>query len=137
MKQYIEGITMGPTYKDYVIKEKQAEFVKHCKENCLDFYSCGCILTAHLVMQKLMQHTYEGVWRREEVSPKNAWNDAMKQTNYHSGCSAGFTASIVSHFSPRGKEFQEWWNKRCGGTGNEKGTINPAILTLKVGKSST
>jgi hypothetical protein len=124
-----------PTYKNYVKPELQKEFVKYCKMNCLDFYSCGCVLTTHLVMQKLMQHTYEGVWKGNKVSVKDAWEDAMKQNNYHSGCSAGMTASAVSHFSPRGKEFQQWWNKHCGGTGKEDGAINPAILTIGVKES--
>jgi len=119
------------SYKNYVKPELQKEFVNCCHENSLDFYSCGCILTAHLVLEELMQHTYNGAWKKEKISVKKAWQDAMKQTNYHSGCSASFTAGIVSYFSPRGKEFQQWWNKSHGGTGKEGGTINSAILTVK------
>jgi hypothetical protein len=31
----------------------------------------------------------------------------------------------------KGKEFNNAWNKHCGGSGQEKGTINPAIITIK------
>jgi len=47
------------------------------------------------------------------------------------GYMAGVVASMVSHFHERGDEFKKEWNKDCGGTGEEKGTINPAILTIK------
>lgn len=101
----------GPTYKDYVIKEKLEDFKKMCKKNCLDFYSCGCILTAHLVLEELMQHTYPCVWRGQKTTPKDAWESAMRQTNYHSGASAAITATIVARYSPRGNEFREWCKK--------------------------
>lgn len=38
---------------------------------------------------------------------------------------------MISHFHPRGEEFRVYFNKANGGTGEEKGTINPAILTIK------
>lgn len=118
------------TYKDYVKREFCNKFKKHCEINCLDFYGCGCILTAHLVMKDLMCHTFKGVWKGKKVTPVEAWQGAMQSTDFHSACSASFTASIISMFSLRGKEFQKWWNKEAGGTGKEKGTINTAIMII-------
>lgn len=88
------------TYKDYVIKEKQKEFIEHCKDDSTDFYSCGIILTAHLVMGHLMEYLDE--------TPKEAWNKSMAQTPYHSGYSAAATAVVVAKYSLRGDEFKEW-----------------------------
>ncbi len=100
-------------YEKYVKKELWIEFKKHCKVNSLDFYSCGCILTAHLVLEDLMRHISKkgsdcvGI----KMSPKEAWDSAMTQTNYHSGFSAQCTAQIIIMFSPRGEEFKKWWKK--------------------------
>ncbi len=99
------------TYKDYVKKELWKDFVKMCKKNCLDFYSGGCTLTAHLVMEELMHHTYKSVWKDEKVSPKEAWENAMSQTNYHSEMSAAMAATIIARYSPRGEEFAKWCKK--------------------------
>lgn len=46
------------------------------------------------------------------------------------GYMAGVMASAIAHFHPRGDEFNKYWNKKCGGTGEEEGTINPAIITI-------
>lgn len=126
---------MDINYKDYVKKGLWSKFKKHCEINSLDFYGCGCVLTAHLVMKDLMCHTFKGVWKEKKVTPKEAFESAMEQTGYHSLCSASFTASTISTFSPRGKEFQKWWNKESGGTGKEEGTINTAIITIGVDKT--
>lgn len=47
------------------------------------------------------------------------------------GYMAGVVASAIRYFHERGDEFGKKWNKDNGGTGEEKGTINPAILTIK------
>jgi len=99
------------TYKDYVKKGLWSEFKRMCEKNSLDFYGCGCVLTAHLVLKNLMGHTFKGTWKQIKVSPKDAWNSAMEQTDYHSGASVGMTVSIIFYFSPRGKEFKKWWKK--------------------------
>ena len=121
-------------YKKYIKKELWGEFKKHCEVNSLDFYGCGCVLTAHLVMKDLMGHETDDEVKQDKVTPKEAWESAMEQTPYHSGFSAGCTAQTIIHFSPRGEEFQKWWNKKCGGTGEENGVINPAILTIDTHK---
>lgn len=47
------------------------------------------------------------------------------------GFMAGAIAVIIAHFHSRGEEFKTYFNKQMGGTGEEKGTINPAILEIK------
>jgi len=44
---------------------------------------------------------------------------------------AGCMAQWIIYFHPRGEEFKKYWNKHCGGTGDEDGVINPAIITPK------
>ncbi len=127
-------MTTEKEYKKYVKKELWTKFKKHCEANSLDFYGCGCVLTAHLVMEDLMQHEPDREVRAKKVTPKEAWASAMEQTPYHSGFSAGCTAQIIIHFSPRGEEFKKWWNEYNGGTGEEEGVINPAILTIDTHK---
>ena len=109
---------MTKDYQKYVKEKLWKEFEEHCKMNSLDFYSCGCVLTAHLVMESLMQHEKykdekigEACIRADKVTPKEAWKSAMEQTSYHSGFSATCTAQIIVRFSPRGEEFKEWWKK--------------------------
>ncbi len=47
------------------------------------------------------------------------------------GYMMGAIMAAVAHFHPRGEEVKAWWNKQYGGTGEEKGTINPAILSIE------
>lgn len=100
-----------PTYRDYVKRGMQKKFVELCHNNSLDFYSCGCILTAHLVLKSLMVHTFQGVWKEKKCTPKQAWEGVMKQHDYHSGASAAGTAVIIAQYSPRGEEFKRWCKK--------------------------
>ena len=99
---------MEKSYKDYVKPELIKKFEKLCEINSKDFYSCGTILTAHLVMEALMQHTFKGIWKKDKATSKEAWEDALKQTDYHSGMSAAITATMIAKFSPRGEEFKNW-----------------------------
>ena len=46
------------------------------------------------------------------------------------GFMAGHVALGIAHFHPRGEEFRAWWNAQYGVTG-KKGTVNPAIMTIK------
>ena len=46
------------------------------------------------------------------------------------GYMAGAAISAVVHFHTRGEEMKKWWNREQGGTGEEKGTINPAIIEI-------
>lgn len=98
-------------YKEYVKLGLIKEFEKMCKKNSLDFYSSGCVLTAHLVMEDLMKHKVKGELKEKKVSVEEAWFDAMDQNGYHSGMSAAITATIIARFSPRGEEFKRWCKK--------------------------
>ena len=97
-----------PTYKNYVKPELIKEFEKMCESNSKDFYSSGCVTTAHIVMNDLMAHTYKGVWKHKKIGPKDAWQGAMNSHPGHSGMSAAITATIIAKYSPRGEEFKKW-----------------------------
>lgn len=96
-----------PTYRDYVKPEMHGAFKKMCHDNSEDFYSCGIILSMHLVLKNLMQHKFTGVLGGDKMSPKEAWEDGLKDVG-HSGMSASCVAVNVSHFSPRADEFVRW-----------------------------
>ena len=98
-------------YRQYVEESKWLEFEKVCEMNSMDFYGCGCILTAHLVMEKLMAHIGESVLKEKKCTPKEAWEEAMVSDPGHSGASAAMTANLISTYSPRGKEFKKFWKK--------------------------
>lgn len=45
---------------------------------------------------------------------------------------AGATANALSHFAKQGEEYRRYWNKQYGiEDSEEKGTVNPAVLTTK------
>jgi hypothetical protein len=48
-------------------------------------------------------------------------------TGFLSGCAA----QMVSQFHERGEEFKDYWNEQWGVPKGTKGTVNPAILTVK------
>lgn len=63
-------------------------------------------------------------------SPQEAESIGIKGSGI-TGFQAGAMASMIKHFHPRGDEFGVYFNKQNGGTGEEKGVINPAIFTIK------
>jgi len=85
-------------WHNYVKKEFHEEFEAACKKNCLDFYSCGIILTAHMIMMELCN----------KKSPKEAHDIAFKNVTGHSYASASMALSMAKHFAPRGEEFYAW-----------------------------
>jgi len=66
----------------------------------------------------------------EGKTPQEAEDEGIKDSGI-TGFMAGAMASSIARFHPRGEEFKKFFNKQCGGTGEEKGTINPAILTVE------
>jgi len=62
-------------------------------------------------------------------SPQEAESIGIEDSGI-TGFQAGAMASMINYFHPRGDEFRKYFNKVCGGTGKEKGTINPAIMTI-------
>ena len=98
-------------FKKYVKKELWNEFEEICKKNSLDFYSCGVILTAHLVMHNMCQSK---MWKSlvfQDESPQEAWESAMKSNPYHSGASASFACQMICKYCIKGDEFRKWAKK--------------------------
>lgn len=116
MNKKLKDIMNEYTYKNYVKPELIKEFEKMCRKNSLDFYSSGCMTSAHIIMHDLMKHTHVienkmyGRIEHKKVSPKEAWESGMRNTG-HSGASAAMTALTVAKFSLRGDEFKEWCKK--------------------------
>lgn len=48
-----------------------------------------------------------------------------------SGAQNGFAAGALSTYWVHGHKFRRVYNKSMGGTGREKGTINPAMYTVQ------
>jgi len=98
-------------------------------KNNQDDYGKAVIDTARKVMEYL-----------DRLAPENSNYDVhdlicKADDEVDAGGLSGFQAGAVAHtiveVHSRGQEFQEKWNLSCGGTGKEKGTINPAILTIE------
>lgn len=47
------------------------------------------------------------------------------------GFMAGAVSNTIVHFSPRGEEFRQYWNRRFGVSEEKKETVNPAVFVLK------
>ncbi len=97
----------------------EEEYEKYVKINSEDEYS-KVVISAGENVGKLLD---------EGKSPEEAEKGlhGFQLTGYM----AGAVVSIINHFHPRGEEMNSFWNKSLGGTGEEKDTINPAILTIK------
>ena len=96
------------SYEHYVKPELLVDFKESCHVNSTDFYSSGCVTTAHIVMKDLMQHELEGIWKGDKLTPKECWENGMRGNPGHSGASAAMTAIMIAKFSPRGEEFKKW-----------------------------
>ena len=61
--------------------------------------------------------------------------EEAEKTGFHgkdlTGFLAGCAASIVGQVHDRGDEFRKHWNKQFGVSEDAKGTVNPAIMTIK------
>ncbi|MCI9233241.1 MAG: hypothetical protein HFH08_01435 [Bacilli bacterium] len=101
------------------VKSEEAEnWMQYVDNNTNDAYSC-CIVEATLLCLKQLQ---EGATC--EVVEKVYVEMGL------SGYMAGAVSSMIARFSTRGSEFKQYWNKKFGISGEEKGTVNPAILVL-------
>ncbi len=104
---------------DLAKPELRKEWEDFARLNTKHFYAAGVVESAVGVMRALT----------EGKEPK----EAMDAVNGDiTGFQAGMIAASVAHFHERGEEFRRWWNRDNGGTGDEKGTINPAILHVEV-----
>lgn len=102
----------------FVKKEDAEEWMQCVDRNTNDAYSCCIVETALLCLRKLQEGaTCEEV---EKIYIE------MGLTGYMSGA----VSSMIAHFSTRGVEFRQYWNKKFGITEEEKRVVNPAVLVL-------
>jgi hypothetical protein len=102
-------------------KEKWDNYVNKNK----DPYGKCCVDIARQVMKNLDEV--------EDFEPHDLIIKSEKEIGEDgiTGFMAGAIAAMVAQCHSRGKEWNEKWNKDNGGSGKEKGTINPAILEVK------
>lgn len=102
-----------------LVKEETAEeWMQYADNNTNDAYSCCVAETSLLCLKKLQEGaTCEEV---EQIYSEMGLTGFM----------AGAVSSTIAHFSPRGNEFRKYWNAQYGVSEEEKGTVNPAVLTL-------
>lgn len=100
------------------LEEKYAEYVSM---NSADDYSKACVEAGEVF----------GTALDEGKTPEEA-NDIMCAKEFGlTGFMAGCIMGTMVEFNPRGEEVKTWWNKYWGGTGEEDGVVNPAIVTIK------
>lgn len=102
-----------------LVKEETAEeWMQYADNNTNDAYSCCVAETSLLCLKKLQEGaTCDEV---EQIYSKMGLTGSM----------ACAVSSTITHFSPRGNEFRKYWNSQYGISEEEKGTVNPAVLTL-------
>lgn len=102
---------------------------KNYEQKNKDVYGKCCVNIARQVMKNLDNTIIDA-----DFDPHDFIIKAMKEIS-ESGITTGFMAGAIAKMvvdcHRKGKEFNEAWNKHCGGSGKEKGTINPAIITIK------
>ena len=110
-----EGLTL-------VKPETAEEWLQFADNNSNDGYSVF-VVKATISMMKKME---EGI--SFEEAEQQVYNEELGL----SGFMAGATANALSHFAKQGDEYRKHWNKKYGiEDPEEKGTVNPAILTIK------
>ena len=87
-----------------------------------DDYGKACVDTARGVMEILDK---EQDFECHEIICRADKEDDL------TGFMAGAVAQMVSQCHSRGEEFRKKWNKGYGVSEEEKGIVNPAILTIK------
>ena len=109
---------MRDNEKMIVKKGLETEYEEYVNKN-QDGYGNACIV-AGAAVGKLLD---------DGKTPE----EAGQGLNDHdlTGFMAGVVASAIFHFHPRGDEFNKTWNKKWG-VEDAKGTINPAILNVKI-----
>ncbi len=110
-----EGLTL-------VKPETAEEWLQFVDNNSNDGYSVF-VVKATISMMKKME---EGI--PFEEAEQQVYNEELGL----SGFMAGTTANALSHFAKQGDEYRKHWNKQWGiEDSEEKGTVNPAVLTIK------
>ncbi|MCI9434360.1 MAG: hypothetical protein HFI86_03660 [Bacilli bacterium] len=112
-----EGISL-------VKPETIEEWLNFVDINTNDGYS-ACIVKAVISMIKKLD---------EGISFEEAEHKVYTEELGLTGFMAGAATSALSHFAKNGDEYRKEWNKQYGIDDDEKGTVNPAILTLNKNK---
>ncbi len=99
--------------------ELKKEYEDYVAMNSNDDYSKECILAG----EKFMDAIETG---RTFIE---ALDTAIKGSGLTGFMVGAFMAGVIK-FHERGEEIKPWWNKECGGSGEEDGIINPAIITI-------
>lgn len=110
-----EGLTL-------VKPETAEEWMEFADNNTNDGYSVFVVKAVISMMKKFE----EGI--SFEEAEKQVYNEELGL----SGFMAGATANALSHFAKNGDAYRVHWNKQYGvEDAEEKGTVNPAILSIK------
>lgn len=110
-----EGLTL-------VKPETVEEWLQFVDKNSNDGYSVFVVKATISMMKKL----------EEGISFEEAEQQVYNKELGLSGFMAGATANALSHFAKQGEEYRKYWNKQYGVEDTEeKGTVNPAVLTIK------
>lgn len=110
-----EGLTL-------VKPETAEEWMQFADNNTNDGYSVFVVKAVISMMKKFE----EGI--SFEEAEKQVYNEELGL----SGFMAGATANALSHFAKNGDAYRVHWNKQYGVEDvEEKGTVNPAILSIK------
>lgn len=110
-----EGLTL-------VKPEIAEEWLQFADNNSNDGYSVFVVKAVISMMKKL----------DDGISFEEAEQQVYCEELGLSGFMAGATANALSHFAKQGEEYRKYWNKQYGIEDvEEKGTVNPAILTIK------
>lgn len=110
-----EGLTL-------VKPETAEEWLQFADNNSNDGYSVFVVKATISMMKKF----------EEGISFEEAEQQVYNEELGLSGFMAGATANALSHFAKQGEEYRKHWNKQYGvEDSEEKGTVNPAILTIK------
>ena len=109
-----EGLTL-------VKPETAEEWMQFADNNTNDGYSVFVVKAVISMMKKFE----EGI--SFEEAEKQVYNEELGL----SGFMAGATANALSHFAKNGDAYRDHWNKQYGvEDAEEKGTVNPAILSI-------
>lgn len=110
-----EGLTL-------VKPETAEEWLQFADNNSNDGYSVFVVKATISMMKKI----------EEGISFEEAEQQVYDEELGLSGFMAGATANALSHFAKQGDEYRKYWNKQYGiEDPEEKGTVNPAVLTIK------
>lgn len=98
--------------------EQKEKYDKYVEINSKDPYSKACVDSADVF--------------GTSVDEGRTFDEAQRIMHDKEG---GLTGNMMGeimqtlvYFHPRGEEIKVWWNKHVGGTGEEAGVINPAIM---------